>query len=852
MTDWKRVEDLFLAAGALPEGERRGFLRAACDGDSQLIGEVESLLAHDVGTGPLTDIVRRGAVDAIETAAFAGRRVGSYRIAESLGHGGMGSVYLAVRADDQYSKKVAIKFIRTGMNAPGTIDRFLRERQILANLDHPYIAKLLDGGTTEEGVPYFVMEYVAGTPVDEYCERERLNIEARCDMFRRICEAVGCAHRNLIIHRDLKPANILVNAAGLPILLDFGIAKLLDAGQRTDSGLTAGPWMLTPDYASPEQVRGRPTTTASDIYSLGIVLYQLLTGAKPYHVDSTKPLEIERAICEQPPPRPSSVRGDRKLKGDLDNIVLMALRKEPERRYNSAEQFSEDVRRYLRGLPVIARDDTFGYRAGKFIRRHRAAVPIASVALAALIAATAITAHEAKRAEQARAAAETQRALAVRQRQRAEQARIVAARASAAATAHAQEADVERQRAEKRLGELMTLGKTSLFHVQDTLERMPGALDARREVIEATVRYLDGLAAESKDDPALLDLLGSGYTQVGDVLGFPGRPNLGDREGALVAWRKARAIFTRMERMHPGDLSAELQDLGIHQRIGIVTEAVGDMKDAIAEYRAALAIALRVAKRNPKEPNIVSQPGIIDHNLGLALLKIKDPSGKAYIVDEVRVYEAATAMSPKSPELPRGLASAYGNLAHALTGEGDLAGALAELKKSEAIRDRLRAEMPNDALVKSGVASGYERMGILLGAPWQPSMGDRTGAMEYMSKALPLRTELYLVDTGSRKAKTDFAASLAWSGAIEPDPAVALPLLRRAVTMLGELRIADPKLIAYGEQFALAQEYIGNHLAAQGDLAGAIAAYKQSVGANGNAAVGAKLADCERRLEARN
>lgn len=247
MSDWKQVEELFLAAGELPVEDRGAYLASACGGDRALLEEVESLLEHDAGGAgtPLTGIVREGAASVLGTEAFAGRRIGAYRITEELGHGGMGSVYLGVRADDQFSKKVAIKFIRAGMHSPGTVDRFLRERQILANLEHPYIARLLDGGATDEGTPYFVMEYVAGTPVDEYCERGMLSIEQRCEMFRRICEAVACAHRNLIVHRDLKPGNILVNAEGVPVLLDFGIAKLLDNGGGAD--VTAGPWLLTPE-----------------------------------------------------------------------------------------------------------------------------------------------------------------------------------------------------------------------------------------------------------------------------------------------------------------------------------------------------------------------------------------------------------------------------------------------------------------------------------------------------------------------------------------------------------------------------------------------------------------------------
>lgn len=850
MTAWKRVEEIFLAAGEVDPADRPAFLRDQCGGDSELLSEVESLLAHDSGSRntSLTGIVRQGAENVVETGSLNGRRIGTYRITGTLGYGGMGSVYLAVRDDDQFSRKVAIKFIRYGFNAPGTIDRFLRERQILANLNHPYIAKLLDGGTTDDGIPYFVMEYIEGTPVDAYCEEKRLSIEDRCEMFRRICEAVSCAHRNLIVHRDLKPGNILVNAEGAPILLDFGIAKLIDSAG--DSNMTSGMWILTPDYASPEQVQGKPTSTASDIYSLGIILFQLLTGAKPYHVKSTTPLEIEKAVCEGETARPSAVCKDRKLKGDLDNIVLMALRKEPERRYATVDQFSEDVRRYLRKLPVSAREDTFGYRAGKFIRRNRAGVLVGSIAAAGLIASTAVTAIEAKRADQARRVAESERSVAIQQRQRAEREQESAAKASDLATERAREADLATQRAQKRLSDLVGLGNATLFHVSDELDHVPGALAARRSVIETTVKYLDGLAAEAKDDVALYDLLGTGYTQVGDVLGFPGRANLGDREGALAAWNKAKTIFTRMESAHPGNLSAELQDLGVHQRIGMVIESAGNTQNAIAEYRAALKIAVRLARAHPREVDIMCQQAIIEHPLGLALLKIHDPEAESVIRDEIRVYEAANRLDPKDQKILRTLPSSYGSMGRVFLARGDYDAALEQLLKGHKMREALIAGDPGDPLLRSGLASSWETIAIVKGATWQPSKGDREGAVHDIENAIPLRRELFRIDPSNRKAKTDLAACLTWAGAINSHAAQSMALLKEAVGLLGELRIADPKQVSYREQFALAKQVMGEHLVEQGDLPGAVAAFRDSLAAKPDDAVSAKLAASENQLSA--
>ncbi len=333
-----------------------------------------------------------------------GKKISQYRIVEQLGRGGMGEVYRAVRADGQFQKQVAIKLVRAGRESGSVIGRFKNERQILAGLDHPNIARLLDGGATEEGVPYFVMELVEGQPIDEYCDSHRLGIPARLKIFLQVCSALHDAHQHQIIHRDIKPSNILVTAEGVPKLLDFGIAKILDSGVVTGvDGLTQTMFrVFTPRYASPEQIKAEPISAASDVYSLGVLLYELLTGHRPYRLKTHMPSEMEQAICEQYPLRPSIVvtrveeqiladgttisitpeeisraRGsDPKqmhscLLGDLDAIVMMALRKEPHRRYASVHDFSEDIRKHLEGLPIAARPSTIVYRAAKFVRRHR-------------------------------------------------------------------------------------------------------------------------------------------------------------------------------------------------------------------------------------------------------------------------------------------------------------------------------------------------------------------------------------------------------------------------------------------------------------------------------------------------
>jgi len=388
----------------LPPDQRADYLDSACDSDPELRAEVESLLAVHEAEGsqlidkPLANLVpdlgEKGSPD------VSGWRIGPYHIERLLGEGGMGAVYEASRADDEFQQRVALKLVKGSSDPEAALHRFRQERQILAALAHPHIARLLDGGVTPEGQPFFVMEYVDGKPIDKYCEEKRLGIRERLQLFRDVCAAVQYAHQHLIVHRDLKPGNILVTPEGDVKLLDFGIAKLLRQSDEIAATLTmTGMHVMTPEYASPEQVRGASVTTATDVYSLGVVLYELLTGTRPFHLKERLLGEMERIICEQEPTKPStavmkagaSTIGDTKperlrraLSGDLDNIVLLALRKEPQRRYSSAEALSEDMRRYLDGEPVRAHPPTFTYRSAKFIRRHWTPVVAACLLLLCL------------------------------------------------------------------------------------------------------------------------------------------------------------------------------------------------------------------------------------------------------------------------------------------------------------------------------------------------------------------------------------------------------------------------------------------------------------------------------------
>jgi len=394
---WQRIEELYLAALEHAPEARSAWLTQACPDNDALRHEVESLLAADGRAG---DFLERRVSEQFSVSfpklfpGFGlGHQIGSYRLVREIGQGGMGAVYMAERTDGEFHQRVAIKLVRQGFESDFLLRRFRHEREILARLEHPNIARLLDGGTTPEGVPYLAMEFVEGQPIDEYCRQRQLSLPARLELFRTVCAAVQYAHQTFVIHRDLKPGNILVTADGTPKLLDFGIAKLLDPENALGKSTLTQQLPMTPEYASPEQADGSLITTASDVYSLGVILYQLLTGQRPYEFRNRSAKEVTEVICQHEPANPSDAvrhahadetgagspnKLRRALVGDLDNIVRKALRKEPEARYQSVEQLAEDVRRHLEGLPVKAREGTLVYRTSKFVKRH-------TVALAALL-----------------------------------------------------------------------------------------------------------------------------------------------------------------------------------------------------------------------------------------------------------------------------------------------------------------------------------------------------------------------------------------------------------------------------------------------------------------------------------
>lgn len=612
----KSLDEIVREALSLAPEARAAFVREACASDQALYDTAtREVIASSDSWADLHSGV--GTDDPIETAQLQGERIGPYQVLRQLGEGGMGAVYLAERVDGQFQQQVAIKLVRRGLLSKQVQNRLRIERQILATLDHPNIAKLLDGGSTPDGVPYIVMEYIDGDPIDAYCDRHSLSVEERLRLFSEVCSAVHSAHQNLIVHRDLKPSNILVTRNGSPKLLDFGIAKLLDERRlmQTLAVTQADVRLMTPDHASPEQVRGDPITTSSDVYVLAILLYELLTGLKPF-ARMTRLSDLEHAICEQAPPPPSAAlvpsntvpesqlldiaarRGTtlpklrRQLRGDLDKIILMGLRKEPERRYSSVAQFAADVQRHVTGLPVIAQADAWTYRTIKFIRRHFIVVGMSVAFVLLLIGFTIMTYLQSIEIERERDIAAHQRSIAELQRARAEE-------ASSFMTELFRLSDPSEARGnEVRVRDVLDRGAA---RIRTELKNQP---ELQATLMETIGRVYLNLGLTEQATPLVEQSLSTRRQLFGEsddsiaqsltALAWVKR-NQGDFDQALSLTQEALRISTELH----GEQSAEsaLQ----FQNLGILHYANGDLTAAEPMLRKSLEIFTRLEGANTEK-----------------------------------------------------------------------------------------------------------------------------------------------------------------------------------------------------------------------------------------------------------
>lgn len=703
---WARVKELFHRALEIESEHRDEFLARACTDDAALHSEVRSLLSAYDDAG---DFLEEPAFHPNSPGGVApeGRMVGPYRLVRELGRGGMGVVYLAYRDDGEFQQQVAVKLVKRGMDTDSILRRFRSERQILAGLDHPNIARLLDGGTTADGLPYFVMEYIDGAPIDRYCASRELTERERLVLFRDVCAAVHFAHQRLVVHRDLKPANVLVTAEGVPKLLDFGIAKFLHDGEQGDTAVPTAIALrpMTPEYASPEQLSGALVTTLSDVYSLGVVLAKLLRGTRQSRSEAAD-IGASHAIS---------------LRGDLDNIVARAMHAEPERRYHSAEALSDDIRRYLGGLPVEARPDTFAYRASKFVRRNRIGVTTAALALTTLAGAAIVTARQ----------------------------------------AHI--ASVEGALAQRRFEDVRRLATSFLFELHDAIRDLPGSTHARELLANRALASLDALSRESGSDPALQRDIAAAYIKIGDVLGLPYSPNLGHTADARASYEKALAILAPLSARSGGD-TALVRELSVaHQRLGRILTRAGDYDAAVANAQQAVALGERLAGAYVTDPANRQLLGEHYLMLGRAVYgkHTVDNARKALALFDrsLEIRESLLAATPSDVTLQTAVAQSLESAGYAHWHIGDetrdtasYAAALTNLRRAHVMREAVLQADSTNARARRAVPDGDREIGQL-----QLLLGDVAGAAASFRSALTAFERLARQDAANAELRTDIA-----------------------------------------------------------------------------------------------
>ena len=746
---WQRVKDLFAAALEKDAAGRAAFLDEACAADSALRAEVDSLLAAHESTDDLIERPAAHALDfEVETPppSWIGRRVGDYRIVEEVGRGGMSEVYKGVRDDDEYQKEVAVKVLRQGYGTRSLLKRFKVETQILATLDHPNIARLLDAGSSEEGLPYLVMEHIQGQPIDDYCRQHKLGLRARLDLFRTLCSAVQYVHQHLMVHGDLKCSNVLVSDNGTVKLLDFGIARLLNptpapapAPGVADAKLT-GFLAMTPEYASPEQIRGGPITTASDVYSLGVVLYQLLTGVLPYKLRGDFSYDLAAQIVEREAVAPSVAAKNfetsectgfgRALRGDLDNIILMALEKDPARRYSSTEKLEDDLRRHVEGFPVSARSAGYLYQLGKFAGRHKAGIAAVVLIGITLVGGILTTLRQAQIARE------------------------------------------ERQRAQQHFDEVRKLANVFMFDVHGAIQDLPGATPARKMLVENSLKYLEALSAESANEPSLQRELASAYEKVADVQGGFRAASLGDKDGAISSYRKALAMREALAAANPQDRDVRRELLRNHGKLGEILSGEGDLQAAIDSSRRATRLA----------QELVTMPGATledRRNVATTLLSFgwllaRTPrvgDGVLFIRQSIAVFESLHTQYPNDIAIARNLALAYGRLGEALLEHTqDWTDALDAHRKGFAVADRmLKADPHNNNLTKI-VAYARLGMGTALYELNQPraALAEQISAMDMLRAMLDLDTRNETARYDTAFAMSEVSNTLIALGQLDP------------------------------------------------------------------------------------
>lgn len=805
---WQEIKRIFDAAVELAPSAQPAFIRSTCLNDD-VRREVERMLAADYAT--VLDHSLLATHSFAEGARLEGRRIGRYRIVDEVGRGGMGAVFSAVRDDGQFDQKVAIKVILSGLNTDTIARRFRNERQILASLEHPNIARLLDGGMSDDGLPFYVMEFIEGEPIDDYCRTRDLTLHARLDLFRQVCAAVSYAHRRLIVHRDIKPSNILVTPAGEVKLLDFGIAKVVSHTNGDERGTATQLGLMTPAYASPEQFRGEQVTTATDIYSLGVVLYRLLTGQLPYDLNGLRLDQMLRLVCETEPPRPSYAIANSEastqtiesnpqmLKGDLDNIVLKALKKEPDRRYESVEQFSEDIRRYLAELPISARPDTFSYRASKFVKRNRVAVITASLVFFALIAGIVGTTYQARAARR------------------------------------------ERERAEKRFEQVRKLANNVVFKYHDAIADLPGATATREMLVKDALEYLDNLSQDAQDNPALAQELALTYLKIGNVQGETYRANLGDSAGALVSYGKSVEILESLVRK-------DEKNPTLLNNLRLAAQQKAYLLVRLQQWKEAEQMGQKVVDISRRLVSLDS--GNLDHRNALARsYQVKGDTmefagGDEEVIKWYRLSaeeaQAALDKNPSGEAIRRVMAANLQRLGTRLEyraetlremGNADLAPLYVEAeslhRRSFELSEGLQREFPQTEVYRRFVAATSINLGTAMAR-----IGKGDEGIPYIMRALEILRAISEQDPKNNEAKRDVAELWQYMGFARDamgQSGEAVKANLESLRILEEITTNDASNFEFLKQTHLTYNKTGDIFLKQGKLAEALVYYRKGM-----------------------
>ena len=729
--EWGEIKTVLADVLEADPTTRPQLLDRLCGVDTELRRAVESFLVLQTRADALFESNALPAVAVLAAPDALPETIGPYRILREIGRGGMGVVYLGERADGQYEKQVAIKVITAPWRDAGLERRFQRERQILAQLEHPGIARFLDGGATADGRPYCVMEYIQGAPLIAWCTGQQLGVAARLRLFLQVCDAVSYAHRRLIVHRDLKPGNILVTGEGTAQLLDFGLARVLaTAGEPGDDLTITGIPLMTPAYASPEQVRGELYTVAGDVYSLGVILYELLASRRPYQPANTSYLEMARAICEQEPPPLSQAAGDerlcRALAGDLETIVSKAMAKDPQLRYASVDDLADDVRRHLDGRPVQARPATFAYRAGKLLRRHRVAIAAGGLAAALIVSAAGV-------------------------------------------------AWVEARRAQRRFQDVRGLAHAVIYELHDAIARLPGSTAARELLVRRAMDYLEKLSREAGSDPGLAREVALGYEKIANVQGNLGESNLGLVSAAAASYEKSEAMLARLAAKAPADPQLRRDHLRVLYELAMSTAGQGDYKRAMQLARQSIALAEAAVRDEPRDSEAL---------LSLGAAK----SALAGILTDQRDYAAAIVLREQLLELARrsgaggyNLAISHKRLAALYGVTGRLEDARSQYEEARRIDEARVAAAPQDPRPKLDLSFDYSDLGWV-----HDRLRDFKTALESHRRALALRQEVAAADPDNYRAATTVATSLNRIGGVlleTGDPAAAAAEQQRALEL---------------------------------------------------------------------